>query len=113
MATINQKQDFVILGPALQRDNKVLEAIHALYFLPDNFKLIFAADTPADQTFYKEAQSLVARNELYGRVQFMAQALSSNAVIASDKQAAADNIITGDSPEALASAILNLARAYA
>jgi hypothetical protein len=109
---IRQSNDFVILGPSLGRDGRALEAIHALYFLPENYKLVFTGGPSADQSFYKEALSLVERDELHGRVDFTGQAAGSNAVIVDGVQKTkAKNAVSGDSPEALASAILNVARA--
>lgn len=102
MATATHTSDFVIQGPVLARGNNVLEAIHALYFLPENFRLIFTGNSSVDQSFYKEAQSLVDRDELHGRVEFKAKTAPSNAIVVDEK--------SGDSPEALASAILKAAR---
>src|SRR6266545_3114363 len=108
VAIINQTDDFVILGPTLNRDNKVLEAIHALYFLPDNFKMVFTGSAPADQSFLDEVASLVERNELGDRVSFIGEAKGSNTIVISDKkQAGGSHAVFGDSPEALASAILD------
>lgn len=111
--TINQPKDFVILGPTLAPGNKALEAIHALYYLPDNYKLVFADDADVDQAFYNQAVLLVQRNGLNGRVRFFGKAPSSQAVIVPNGQAAGNNSISGDSSEALASAILNVARSTA
>jgi len=106
----DQSNDFVILGPTLAPGNKVFEAIHALYFLPENYKLVFTGATPIDNVFYSEVIKLVERDGLVDRVSFTPDASNSDAVIGvSDAQ----NTVTGDSPEALASAILNVARAVA
>jgi hypothetical protein len=107
----HQTSDFVIQGPVLARGNKVLEAIHALYYLPENFKLVFAGNKQVDQSFYKEVVSLVERDQLNDRVDFSDSAEPSSAVIVSEnKRLATKNTVSGDSPEALASAILNVAR---
>jgi hypothetical protein len=109
-AVSHQTRDFVIQGPTLARGNHVLEAIHALYFLPENFRLVFTGNKQVDQSFYKEVVSLVERDHLNDRVDFSGGANSSNAVIVSG-ESASQNAVSGDSPEALASAILNVARA--
>ncbi len=112
MAIVSKINDFVILGPTLAPGNRVLEAIHALYFLPENFKLVFTGSEPVDTAFYQEVVSLVERDELNDRVRFAANATHSNAVI-SASTSKAHNSVTGDSPEALASAILHVARSAA
>jgi hypothetical protein len=111
MATAtNQSNDFVILGPTLAPGNKVFEAIHALYFLPENYKLVFTGTTPSDNVFYSEVIKLVERDGLADRVSFLSDADNSDAVIGTSN---AENTVMGDSPEALASAILDIARAVA
>lgn len=109
MATINQTSDFVILGPTLARDGNVFEAIHALYFLPERYKMVFTG-SPADKTFYDELQSLVKRNELSHRVQFESKASDPRVAILPSAESSAEDIVSGDSAEALASAILHVAR---
>lgn len=112
MATTQQNNDFMILGPAMGSGNKVLNAVHALYFLPDNFKLLLTGSKQADQSFYKEVVSLVERDGLGGRVTFGDDTGSTRAIILPNLgKSRAANAISGDSPEALASAILNVARA--
>jgi len=111
--TLTQQRikDFLILGPTLARDNKVLEAIHALYFLPENFKMIFTGNGPVDETFYGEVVSLVERDALADRVHFSNRSDVSDAVIEPHATyPKTKHGVTGDSPEALASAILNVAR---
>lgn len=105
--------DFMIQGPKMAAGENVLDAIHALYFLPENFKLILAGSDNADQSFYNEAVFLIKRDELGDRVQFGYYIKSPNAVIMQDDSTLADNAVFGDSAEALASAILNVARANA
>jgi hypothetical protein len=109
MTTTN---DFIILGPTMAPGNKVLEAIHALYYLPENFKLILTGSKNADRSFYKEALSLVERDELGSRVQFTDDSDSTDVVILPNSGMTRNrNSVAGDSPEALASAILDIARA--
>ena len=108
-----QINDFMILGPAMASGKKVLAAIHALYYLPENFKLILAGGQNADQSFFKQIIDLVERDELDSRVRFFeTDPENTQAVILpSAGKSRAANTVTGDSPEALASAILNVARA--
>lgn len=112
-AIINKRiGDFLILGPTLVRGNQVLEAIHALYYLPHNFKMVFTGAAPVDLAFYGEVVSLIERDALADRVHFTNNALNSDVVIvpAHLKEEKSRRIVKGDSAEALASAILNVAR---
>jgi hypothetical protein len=111
MGTAAQTEDFVIEGPALAPGNKVFESIHALYFLPEHFKLVFTGSDPVERAFYEEVVSLVERDELGDRVHFLAQPERPNARIVPDLRSTAGKSIAGDSPEALASAILRVSRA--
>lgn len=110
MATLDTT-DFMILGPAMASGNKVLDAIHALYFLPENFKLVLTGSETVDQSFFSRVQALIERNELSHRVTFSDGAIDPRAIILPNTSMGAANSITGDSPEALASAILHIARA--
>jgi len=112
MTQASTTSDFFILGPAMVRGNRVLEAIHALYYLPENYQLIFTDTQPFDQQLVDEVEELIARNELAQRVHFNSEATPSTAIIASEQLAMPINsVVSGDTPEALASAILNVARA--
>lgn len=102
----------MILGPAMASGTKVLQAVHSLYFLPENFKLILAGSKDADQSFFKQVISLVEHDELGSRVSFKDDAENLRAVILPNAgMSRYRNAVSGDSPEALASAILDLARA--
>ena len=102
----------MILGPTMASGSKVLAAIHSLYYLPENFKLILTGSKDADQSFYREVISLVERDGVGHRVTFGEDAGDSRAVILpSTGTSRTQNAVTGDSPEALASAILNISRA--
>lgn len=98
-ATTIQTKDFIIKAPAIAADNKALQAVHALYFLPENYKLVFEDAVGADQTIYQQVMSLIQRDSLGQRVQFASGADVSGAVS-----------ISGDSPEAMASAALHATR---
>lgn len=114
MASLQQHNDFMILGPAMASGAKVLNAVHALYFLPENFKLILTGSHKADQSFFRQITSLVERDELGGRVQFADASNQTDAIILPNiGMSRSRNAVSGDSPEALASAILNVARAGA
>lgn len=107
-----QINDFLILGPAIGSGDKVLDAVHALYFLPDNFKLILTGGKNTDQSFYDEVKSLVERDELTNRVNFDGDLDSAQVIILPNLgMSRSPNTVSGDSPEALASAILKIARA--
>lgn len=104
--------DFMILGPAMASGEKVLDAVHALYFLPENFKLVLTGSKTVDQSFFSRIQELVERNELGHRVTFGEEPESVHAVVLSTWDVGRmPNWVTGDSPEALASAILQVSRA--
>ena len=110
----NLTDDFVILGPTLAPGNNVLEAIHSLYYLPENYKLIFTGDVPSNKKFYSQVQALVERDGLGDRVRFVTGVADTDAVILPHvHKTRARRSVTGDSPEALASAILSVARATA
>src|SRR5215831_14627973 len=72
MATAGKQtsKDFLIQGPALAQGNNVLAAVHALYYLPENYKLVVTATIPTDQALYNEVVSLVKRDALGERVWF-------------------------------------------
>ena len=111
MVSTNQINDFTILGPTMAAGGKVLEAIHALYYLPENFKLILTGSKDADQSFYKQVISLVERDGLGDRVTFGDDTGNTRAVILPNAgMSRSRNTVSGDSPEALASAILDLSR---
>jgi hypothetical protein len=112
MTKVSAATDFFILGPAMVRGNRVLEAVHALYYLPENYKLIFSDAQPMDQELVMEVKDLAQRNELGQRVHFNSDAKPSSAIIASKGLAMpTNNVVSGDTPEALASAILAISRA--
>ena len=102
-ATALDTSEFVILGPTLSPGNKVLEAIHALYYLPENFKLIFTGPTPVDRSFYNQIVSLIERDELSHRVHFTDRYYAQTAHAKLDEK-------SGDTAEAIASYILAAAR---
>lgn len=112
MVALQQIRDFVILGPAMAPGNRVMEAIHALYFLPENFKLILTDSKTTDQSFYEQVLSLVEHDELSGRVRFSDDRPAADiTIVASPVDLSTIADVTGESPEALASAILVAARA--
>ena len=113
MVTAQQTSDFMILGPTMASRSKVLAAVHSLYYLPENFKLILTGSHKADQSFFKEVISLVERDDLTSRVRFFeSDPENTQAVILPNTgKSRSQNAVSVDSAEALASAILNIARA--
>ena len=107
-----QQSDFMILGPAMASGTKVLQAVHSLYFLPENFKLILTGSEKADQSFFNEVKTLIEHDCLEHRVSFAEDYGDSSAVILPNAgMSRSPRAVSGDSSEALASAILNLFRA--
>jgi len=112
-AAVRQLKDFFILGPAMSRGNSVAEAICALYYLPKRYKLMLPANTHDDDSFRDEMNRLVKRMALTTRVQFSDPAEPDAIIVADatptdlrDKRL----LVAGGSPEALASAILQVGR---
>ena len=87
-----QVKDYFIIGPAVQPDNGVLEAIYSLLYLPLNFKLMLPAAMPEDMPFHLEVTAAIEQNALHDRVHFIKQGTPT------------------DSPEAFASAALQMSR---
>jgi hypothetical protein len=111
MASSQARNDFMILGPAMGSGSKVLAAVHALYFLPENFKLVLTGSHKADKSFFEQVKSLVEHDDLGSRVAFADAGPKTDAVILPNTgMSRSRNAVSGDSPEALASAILNIAR---
>ena|SRR5688572_24425772 len=88
----SQTNNLFIVGPALKRDNGVLEAICSLQYLPTSYKLILPAASPEDSSFRKEIMSKIEQSALRERVLF------------------SNNVRSAESPEAFASAVLALSR---
>ena len=82
-------KDYFILGPALLPDNGVPEAIYALYYLPENYKLILPTTASDDKEFYDQVVSLVKMNSLQKRVHF-----SKDAGLAHSPEAFASSVLT-------------------
>lgn len=103
--------DFTILGPATASGERALNAVHALYFLPENFKLVLTGSATADQSFLRQVAELVDHYGVGHRVTFDGEATEMHLVILpNNSRVAISKDIAGDSPEALASAILSIAR---
>ncbi|MET0779643.1 MAG: hypothetical protein ABWY71_02300 [Candidatus Saccharimonadales bacterium] len=86
-------KDFFIIGPAMQPDNGVLEAIYSLLYLPLNYKLMLpTVASSEDMTFREEINAAIEKNALRERVHFVKQGSSAG------------------SPEAFASAALKMSR---
>jgi hypothetical protein len=112
MATTQQTNDFTILGPTMAASDTVLNAIYSLYFLPDNYKLILTGSKDTDQSFYNKVVTLVKSHDLAHRVAFKENVDNPSAIILPNAgKSRSRYTISGDSPEALASAILHISRA--
>jgi hypothetical protein len=109
-ATDQNVKPFTIMGPQMVRGHAVRNAIDALIYLPESYRLVFAGH-PEDQSFYNEIVELVERYALATRVRFMYEAGKPDVVVAGDDGVINDKAVSGDTPEALASAILRAARA--
>jgi acetylornithine deacetylase/succinyl-diaminopimelate desuccinylase-like protein len=83
---------FFILGPIVDWDSGVLEAVYALNYLPDNYRLIVPVRHDPTGILRQEIEAAVRENSLEERVQFIAIP------------------DTAASPEAFASAALALTR---
>ena len=108
--------DFVIWGPSgwgpsSAGELPILNAVHALYYLPSYYKLMLPAALPRHKAVYEKVLSLIRRDHLTGRVQFTDKQVAARrqAIIVADERDKRPGSIFGSSPEALASAIL---RAY-
>jgi hypothetical protein len=109
MTTVTSTKDFVIMGPAIASGKRALNAVHALYYLPASYKLVLPQSGADDQASYDEIQSLIHRDELDGRVAF-GQTGTLPTLTVADNDDTMPGQVFGDSPEALASAILNATR---
>jgi hypothetical protein len=111
-SSTRQTKDFFIQGPTIARGSNVAQAIGALYYLPKRYKLVLST-TAGDSTFYEEINRLVKRMALSARVRF-SEVDDPDAIIVSEATPTdlRDQrlLIGGDSPEALASAILRVGR---
>jgi glycosyltransferase involved in cell wall biosynthesis len=107
---MQQTKQVTIMGPHMERGRAVINAIDALLYLPQSYKLVFAGH-PKDQSYYNEIVELVERFELSNRVRFMYEVDEADVVIANGGLGASDaGAVSADSPEALASAILRAVR---
>lgn len=84
--------DYFIVGPALKPGNGVVEAIYALFYLPQNYKLILPAAFKNSDRFFNDIVALVKKHDLEQRVYFSHETQDMK------------------SPEGFASAVLNTAR---
>jgi len=110
---MSMSNEFVIWGPSVTSENVVLNAIHALYYLPQQYRLILPKATPAEKTSYERVLSLIQRDQLGERVTFSDKQIEAayQAVIVAKEADALPGYIFGNTPESLASAILDAARA--
>ncbi len=101
-AAVMASKDVWITGSPLLVNGEILDALHALYYLPENYKLILPGSHTADEGFMAKFHVLIARDNLHNRVQFTDDAPGAAIEFS-------ETSVKGSSPEALASAILDLA----
>lgn len=103
--------DIMIMGPAMSSGDKVFDAIHALYFLPENFKLILTGSEHANQSFFSQIEDIIDRFEIRHRIVFDGSTDEAHVIILPNTgKSRAFNAIAGDGPESIASAILKHTR---
>lgn len=107
-AAAHKTSNVTIMGPHMVRGKAVYNAIDALIYLPKSYRLVFAGN-PQDQSFYNEIVALVERFDLGDRVRFMYE-VEPDVTVAGDGDTNQE-AVSGDSPEALASAILRAVHA--
>ncbi|HUS26146.1 MAG TPA: hypothetical protein VMY99_02250 [Nevskiaceae bacterium] len=65
------RQEFLVFCPAITKDSGALEAVEALYYLPNNYKLVFGTDALAeDAAMYKQVVAWAKQSWLMDRVRF-------------------------------------------
>lgn len=108
---VEPKHVFNIAGPKMVRSQQVIDAIDALLYLPDNFRLLFIG-LPQDQVFYNDIVILVERLGLSDRVRFVYDVEEVDAYILGDEDVAADEslAVAAENAETIASGILKIAR---
>ncbi|HSX33351.1 MAG TPA: hypothetical protein VLF91_03380 [Candidatus Saccharimonadales bacterium] len=111
---MQQANDFLIVGPDMTPNNGVSEAINSLSFLPSHFKLLLPRTN--DLSFAESIRKSLQTLSLHSRVRFIddidhpaAQAVLVASATPTDFR---DEriIISRQTPEALATAILRRAR---
>jgi hypothetical protein len=107
------KQRFCHLGPSVTSGTVALNAVHVLYFLPKEYKLVLPTALPEHKASYDKVVSLIERDDLGSRVQFtdMQVKAGRQAIIVTSSTDRRPGSIFGRTPEALASAVLHVARA--
>jgi hypothetical protein len=113
MSDSASSNDFVIWGPPVNSITVALNAVHALYYLPDQYKLVMPAADPDQIVPYERVKALIKIDNLEDRVHFTDKLVAARrqAVIVTDPGDKRPGSIYGSTPEALASAILNAYRA--
>jgi hypothetical protein len=111
-ASNSSSSDFIIWGPSLDNAQAVLNIVHALYYLPEHYKLVLPEATLAQQEAYEQVRALISVDNLDDRVRFTDKSVTAGrqAVVVSDPQDRRPGGIFGSTPEALASEVLRLSR---
>lgn len=110
MAARRRTRDVFILGPSVTSGDAALNAVHALYYLPRRFKLLLPKVLPEEKAQYNTVLSLVRHYDFTGRVQFGGSGRAPRKAFIVAEEDDMGGHITGDTPEALASAILTASR---
>lgn len=99
-------RDVWIVGPSLADDPaKSLNALYALHYLPENYKLVLLGSSATQPSFLTELAATIARDGLQERVR-LTDKVPVGAIQLADEAAS-------QGPEAAASAILRQARTRA
>jgi hypothetical protein len=113
-APLPSSSDFVIWGPSVDSD-LVMNVVRALRYLPPQYKLVLPTASSEEQDAYGKVVSLIRHDGLDGRVQFTNKQVEADhhAVIASNVSGGHAGHVFGQTPKALATAILNVGRVTA
>lgn len=122
-----RQRDFVLLCATNEHDESLAEAVHALYYLPQNYKLVVLTDHAASQM---DMSAIVDNTAIMDRIRFesntgkleqaspysFADVVISNVAtdtIAIETSGSQSVVVPAHHPEAFASAVMGIARAQA
>jgi hypothetical protein len=124
IANDSSQQDFVLLCSLADRGDGLAEAVHALYYLPQNYKLVVRAGAAVSPD---EITKLMTNSAIMDRIRFeettgqaeqaspFSYVINNEAVDSVTIESSDHRVVTVSArhPEAFASAMLNLTRAQA
>jgi hypothetical protein len=102
----NGEKDFMILCPAVAENSGVIEALYALFYLPQNYKLLISAAGAKSKTLYAKIKNIIRSESLMNRVvlqeetgmsEMAAPFLEANVVV----YGSSDPMYIKDSPQAI------------